>query len=171
LRLEPGFRFWTYAIFATLAATGAVWLAADLLKDPEGEIWQMIAADMLMLHGMTAMIALVMIGAMIPLHIQRSWRAGKNRVSGAVMIGVNAVLVATAWGLYYAGSDTLRTFVADVHIGVGLAVPALVIAHVVLGRRSKILTKSRRRFEHAAPEAGSGAVYQTVTFSKDRGSR
>jgi hypothetical protein len=166
LRLEPGLRFWTYAVFATLILTGAVWLIADLLKDPEGEIWQMVAADMLMLHGMTAMLALILIGAMIPLHIQRSWRAGKNRVSGAVMIGVNAILVATAWGLYYAGSDGLRTFVVDVHIAAGLALPALVIAHVVLGRRAK----ARRRFEQSAP-ADAGAVLQTVTFSKDRGSR
>jgi hypothetical protein len=164
LRLEPGFRFWTYAVFATLAATGAVWLIADLLKDPEGEMWQMIGADMLMLHGMTAMIALVMIGAMIPLHVQRSWRAGKNRVSGSTMIGVNAILVATAWGLYYAGSDLLRTFVADVHIVAGLALPALAIVHVVLGRRAR----ARRPVESSAP---AEAVFQTITFSKDRGSR
>jgi hypothetical protein len=149
LRLEPSFRFWTYAVFATLTATGAVWLIADLLKDPEGELWQTIAADMLMLHGMTAMIALILIGAMIPLHIQRSWRAGKNRTTGAVMIGTNAVLIATAWGLYYAGSDLLRTFVADVHIAVGLALPALVIVHVVLGRRSRMTR--RRLVEASAP--------------------
>ena len=164
MRLEPGFRFWTYAIFATLVLTGAIWLLSDLLKDPEGEIWQMIAADMLMLHGMTAMIALVMIGAMIPLHVQRSWRAGKNRVSGSTMIGVNAILGATAWGLYYAGSDLLRTFVADVHIAAGLALPALAIVHVVLGRRAR----ARQRTESSAP---AEAVFQTVTFSKDRGSR
>ena len=149
MRLEPGFRFWTYAIFATLAATGAIWLIADLLKDPEGEMWQMVAADMLMLHGMTAMIALILVGAMIPLHIQRSWRAGKNRISGAVMIGTNAVLVATAWGLYYAGSDLLRTFAADVHIAIGLALPALAVAHVVLGRRSRMV--HRRAMEASAP--------------------
>jgi hypothetical protein len=160
-------RFWTYAIFATLALTGVVWLCADRLKDPEGELWQTVATDMLMLHGMAAMIALILLGAMIPLHIQRSWRAGKNRVSGAVMIGVNAVLVATAWGLYYAGSDRLRTFAADVHIAVGLALPVLVIAHVVLGRRSKA---AQRRFKPSAPtEVGAGL--QPVTFSKDRGSR
>jgi cytochrome b561 len=166
LRLEPGFRFWAYAAFTTLVLTGAVWILADLLKDPEDEIWQMVAADMLMLHGLTAMIALVLIGAMMPLHVQRSWRAGKNRVSGAVMIGVNAILIATAWGLYYAGSDGLRTFVADVHIAVGLALPALAIVHVVLGRRSK----ARQRLEQSAA-AKVGAALQTVTFSEDRGSR
>lgn len=166
MRLEPGLRFWTYAVFATLTATGAIWLVADTLKNADDEVWQMTAADMLMLHGMTAMIALVLIGVMIPLHIQRSWRTGKNRISGAVMIGANAVLVATAWGLYYTGSDLLRTFVADIHIAVGLALPALVIAHVVLGRRSR----ARRPIEHSAP-AEIGAAFRTVTFSEDRGSR
>jgi hypothetical protein len=165
LRLEPSLRFWTYAIFATLALTGSIWLIADMLKSADDETWQTVASDMLMLHGMTAMIALVLIGSIIPLHIQRSWRAGKNRVSGAVMIGTNAVLVATAWGLYYAGSETLRTVVADVHIAVGLAMPALVIAHVVLGR----LSKARERGQAAPDEIA--AVYRSVTFSKDRGSR
>jgi hypothetical protein len=171
LRLEPGLRFWTYAIFATLALTGAIWLVADLLKNPEGEMWQMIAADMLMLHGMSAMVALILIGAMIPLHVQRSWRAGKNRVSGSMMIGVNGILAATAWGLYYAGSDLLRNIVADVHIAVGVALPALAIAHVVLGRRAKAGTKSsRQHFEESAPAEVSAAL-QTITFSEDRGSR
>jgi hypothetical protein len=165
LRLEPSLRFWTYAIFATLVLTGAIWLIADMLKNADDETWQMIASDMLMLHGMTAMIALVFIGSMIPLHIQRLWRAGKNRASGVVMIGTNAVLVATAWGLYYAGSETLHMVVADVHIAVGLALPALVIVHVLLGRLSKV-----RERRPAAPEE-IAAVYRTVTFSEDRGSR
>jgi hypothetical protein len=122
---------------------------------------------MLMVHGLAAMIVLILLGAMIPLHIQRWWRSGKNQISGAVMVGANGVLVVTAWGLYYAGSDLLRTVVADVHIAAGLALPALVIAHVALGRRS---TRARRPSERAAPQ-DVGAVFQTVTFSEDRGSR
>jgi hypothetical protein len=165
LRLEPGLRFWIYAVFATLTATGVIWLVADMLKNADDEVWQMITADMLMLHGMTAMIALVLLGVMIPLHVQRSWRAGKNRISGAVMIGANAALIATAWGLYYAGSDLLRTFATDIHIAVGLALPALATAHVMLGRQSR----TRRPVEHSAP-AEIGA-FQTITFSEDRGSR
>jgi hypothetical protein len=177
LRLDPGLRFWNYAAFAALFTTGAIWLVADQLKTSENaELWQAIAANMLMLHGITAMVALVLLGAMIPLHIRLSWRAGKNRISGAVMITTNAVLVATACGLYYAGSELLRTFVADVHIAVGIALPALVVTHVVLGRRAS-------PHPHPPPQAGEGrvgersrpieisAAFQTVTFSEDRGSR
>src|SRR5258706_2089202 len=138
LRLEPGLRFWNYRFFATLLATGAIWLAADMLKtSADEELGQAIAANVLMLHGMTAMIALVVLGAVIAVHVRHSWRAGKNRMSGAVMVGANAALLITALGLYYPGSDLLRTFAADVHIAVGIAWPALVVAHVVLGRQTR----------------------------------
>jgi cytochrome b561 len=167
LRLEPGLRFWNYAIFATLLATGAIWLVADMLKtSADEELWQAIAANVLMLHGMTAMIALVVLGAVIALHVRHSWRAGKNRMSGAVMVGANAVLVITAWGLYYAGSDLLRAFSADVHIAIGIVWPALVVAHVVLGRRTR-----KRAYPKRSRSVEIPAALQTVTFSEDRGSR
>ncbi len=138
MRLESGLRLGNYAVVATLTATGVIWLIADMLKASEdGELWQLIGANMLMLHGLGAMIALILLGAMIPMHLRRFWRAGKNRITGAAMVGTNAALMITAWGLYYAGSESLRTFVADVHIAVGIALPALVATHVVLGRRTR----------------------------------
>ena len=141
MRLDVGLRFWNYAAFAALVVTGVIWLVADQLKTSEhGEMWQAIAANMLMFHGITAMIALILLGAMIPLHVQRSWRAGKNRFTGSVMVATNAILVVTASGLYYTGSDLLRTFVADVHIAAGLALPALIVTHIVLGRRARAPT-------------------------------
>lgn len=167
MRLDPSLRFWSYAAFAALFATGAIWLVADQFKASENEeLWQAVAANTLMLHGMTAMGALVLLGAMIPLHVQRSWRAGKNRISGVAMVGLNAVLVATACGLYYAGSELLRTFVADVHIAVGFALPALVVTHIVLGRRARMAARPER-----PRSAGLSTALRAVTFSEDRGSR
>jgi len=138
LRLNPGLRLWTYAAFAALLASGTAWLIADQLKDSEsGETAQWIAAEALMIHGILAMIVLVLLGAMIPLHVQRSWRAGKNRLSGGLMVAINVILVGTAAGLYYAGSEWLRTIAADIHIGIGIALPVIVVAHVILGRRER----------------------------------
>jgi cytochrome b561 len=156
-----------HAVVATLSATGAIWLIADTLKTPDGEeLWQLIGADMLMLHGLAAMIALVLLGAMIPMHVVRSWRAGKNRISGTAMAATNAVLVITAWGLYYAGSEGLRTFVADLHIAVGIALPVLVATHVTLGRRT-----TKRPYPQPSGSVEIAAALHTVTFSEDRGSR
>jgi hypothetical protein len=42
----------------------------------------------------------------------------------------------TAWALYCAGSDGLRTFVAGLRIATGIALPVLVATHVARGRRT-----------------------------------
>lgn len=136
MRLSFRFRWALYAVFAALFVTGTVWLAADAWKDqPDGELWQSIAANLLMVHGGAAMVVLLMLGALAPLHVQRSWRAGKNRVMGGVMVTCTAVLIVTAFGLYYAGSDLVRPWMSRVHYGLGLALPILLTIHIWWGRR------------------------------------
>ena len=136
MRLNPYFRWAVYSAFVLLFVSGAAWLLADQLKDgANGELWQAAGANLLMLHGGTAMAALLLLGALFPLHMQRSWRARKNRISGLTMITFNAILIVTAFGLYYLGSEMLRPWISDVHIAVGLALPLLLFVHVILGRR------------------------------------
>jgi hypothetical protein len=138
MRLDPRFRYALYAAFVVLTATGVGWLVADWRKDPGGpEFWQLLAADMLMLHGGAAMVTLMLLGALVPLHVRRAWRSGRNRLTGSTMIGVNALLIVTAFGLYYAGAETLRLWISDVHIAIGLGLPILLAVHVWLGRRSR----------------------------------
>jgi cyanate permease len=117
--------------------TGVVWLAADWQKSsPQGDIWQAIASWLLMLHGGGAMASLLFIGALVPLHMHRGWRAKRNRISGAVMVLENAVLIATSFGLYYVGSDVIRPWMSDIHIGAGFCLPLLLVLHILLGRRT-----------------------------------
>ena len=101
------------------------------------DIWQQAAAYLLMVHGGAAMAALIFLGALFPLHVRLGWRSRRNRLTGPAMLTFNAVLVLTAFGLYYLGSETLRPWASDVHIVIGFALPALFIAHVVVGRRSR----------------------------------
>src|ERR1700730_11951165 len=123
-RLDPPFRFTVYVAFAVLFASGAAWLVADRMKESsEGEIWQESAAYLLMLHGGTAMLILMLLGALVPVHIERAWRARKNRATGIVMVAFNAVLIVTALGLYYLASEALRPWASDIHIAFGLSLP------------------------------------------------
>ena len=137
MRLDPLFPFALYAALVTLTLTGAGWLFADWHKDPSApDQWHDIAAELLMVHGGAAMATLMLLGALVPLHVRRAWRSRRNRLTGPVMVAVNGVLIVTAFGLYYAGSETLRPWISDVHTAVGLALPALLMVHVWLGRRS-----------------------------------
>lgn len=133
MRLKPSFRYAIYAAFAVLFLTGVGWLVADWQKEGD-EIWQQVAASMLMVHGGTAMLALLLLGALIPVHLLRVWRAGKNRISGSVMAALNAVLIVTAFGLYYLGSESIRPWTSWIHIAAGASVAAMFPIHIMLGR-------------------------------------
>ena len=145
LRLDASFRAALYTVFCVLFVTGVAWLAADRLKDPtSGDIWSAIAPVLLIVHGGAAMLALMLLGALIPLHLSPAWGRDKNRVMGATMAALTALLIVTAYGLYYIGSDTLRGWTSDLHIALGLAFPALLIAHVATGRhRSSPVPRDR----------------------------
>jgi hypothetical protein len=137
LRLEASFRWTVYGVAAALFVTGAAWLAADALKDgPSGDAWQAIGADLLMVHGGAAMAMLMVLGALIPVHIRRGWRARKNRFSGGAMVTLNGSLIVTAFGLYYSGSDLMRPWISDAHIAAGFALAAMIVIHPLIGHRT-----------------------------------
>ena len=83
------------------------------------------------------MVTLLLFGALIPIHILRSWRSGKNLVMGSVMITVDSVLIVTAFGLYYLGSETVRPWMSLVHLAFGAALPGLLAVHIYLGRHQR----------------------------------
>ncbi len=119
-----------------LALTGTGWLAADWQKDlSSDEIWQQSIAYLLMIHGGTAMVALLLLGALIPVHLIRAWRRRKNRISGSVMVTFNAILILTAFGLYYLGSEALRPWMSWIHMAAGFPLVLLFPVHIYLGRR------------------------------------
>jgi len=136
LRLRPSFRFAIYAAVAVLFLTGAGWLVADWQKDISGdEVWQQTVAYLLMVHGGAAMVTLLLLGALIPVHLLRAWRSRRNRVSGLIMATLNAALIVTAFGLYYLGSETLRPWMSLTHIAAGFSLSLLFPIHIFLGRR------------------------------------
>jgi hypothetical protein len=79
---------------------------------------------------------LMLLGALVSLHVRHGWRMRRNRITGSLMAACNAVLILTAFGLYYFGSDTVRSWTSDIHIGAGLFLPVLFCVHVLIGRRS-----------------------------------
>ena len=121
-----------------LALTGAGWLVADWQKEiSSDEIWQQSIAYLLMVHGGTAMVALLLLGILIPVHLRRGWRSRKNLISGSVMTTFNAILIVTAFGLYYLGSETVRPWMSWIHIAAGFSLALLFPLHIYWGRRKR----------------------------------
>jgi hypothetical protein len=137
LRLEPRFRGTLYAVASALLVTGTAWLLVDRLKPIYlAETWQKAAAYLLMVHGGAAMLMLLLLGAIIPVHVAVAWRRGKNRVTGSMMLVSNAALIVTAFALYYTGSETWRRQASLLHLGFGLGLPVLWALHVWRGKRT-----------------------------------
>ncbi|HYR59071.1 MAG TPA: hypothetical protein VEO95_10590 [Chthoniobacteraceae bacterium] len=140
IELSRRHQWWLYASFALLFISGVAWQIAHYflapangvsgLPHPSEPLW-------LKLHGAAAMATLIILGSVLPLHVKHAWLLKKNRWSGALFLGLNGVLVATGYGLYYAGAEELRAFLSLSHGMVGLAFAPLLALHVWLGKRSR----------------------------------
>ncbi|HLJ63988.1 MAG TPA: hypothetical protein VKT70_07775 [Stellaceae bacterium] len=122
MRLNPIFRLFFYLTFAVLIASGVAWFLFEPFP------------LMLALHGGSAMLFLLALGSMLPLHLLPAWGSGKNLATGLFMGAAMLILIVSAHGLYYLGSETLRGWASEIHLWVGLAVPILLVVHILIGR-------------------------------------
>ncbi len=128
------------ATLVLLAASGLAWLflhfadAADC--EPEACLARWIPAT-LRVHGAMAMASLIVIGGLIQGHVPRAWRAGRNRLAGALLLGGASLLVVSGWGLYYVGGDWLRAATSVLHWVLGAAVVPIFFLHLARGRRTR----------------------------------
>ncbi len=146
-RLQPRRRAWFYALFLVLAVTGLAWLVDHFTRDaaaPPG----LIAPWSMKLHGGAAMLALVGFGLMWDGHVRRGWSMKRSRWSGVAMGSSMLLLSLTGFGLYYFDGETLRQLTQWLHWGVGVLVVAVLVWHLVSGKRSR---RAREALTASAP--------------------
>jgi hypothetical protein len=124
-------RWSVYALVVVLFATGVAWWLLD--GGPSAVRFYLIAT-----HGFAAMAFLLALGAIVGVHVREGWRRQLNRASGSLVLAIAGGLILTAFGLYYLGSESLRGWSSTLHIVIGLALPFMLAAHVVLGRRARL---------------------------------
>jgi hypothetical protein len=140
MRLSARHRAWVYGTFGVLFVSGAVWWILHRWFQSAGEFgpqphrWQ---PGLLMIHGAAALISLIVVGTLIPLHMKRGWRARLNRPNGVMLVGVTLLLALTGYALYYAGGEQLRATSSLVHTVLGLAFPLALWWHILRGRRAR----------------------------------
>ncbi|HUN94487.1 MAG TPA: hypothetical protein VMU33_20710 [Burkholderiaceae bacterium] len=156
-RLTRRHEAWVLAVAALLFASGVAWLllrAGARGLDEGGEGRAALLAGCLRVHGAATMIFLVVIGTLLPLHMNRAWHQRRHRVTGVLVATAVALLVATGYALYYAGDEDLRPWISVAHWAVGLAgLPALGW-HVVQGKRRaarRAAARPARPLVHGSP--------------------
>lgn len=143
-RLSRRHRFALYSALGLSFASGFAWWLLDHFGRIEGEFGPAphpAQAWLLRVHGAAAFASLIVLGTLLPVHVKRAWRAAKNRRSGTVLLSLVALQVGTGYALYYA-DEGLRTLAGQIHFALGITLPVLLAAHIVIGRR---ITSRRAR--------------------------
>ena len=122
-----------FATMATVGLTGLLWFVLhDIIDDEPGEA----ARVLLILHGLSSYVLLVVIGSLLPNHVWSGWTHRRNLVTGLAVTAMMAVLAATGLALYYGGED-LHQPARWLHVAVGLGCFLLFPAHAFLTARSR----------------------------------
>jgi hypothetical protein len=130
-------RYSLYAVLALLFLSGAAWVYWNYLVASPGDFETAAKSLALKVHGAGAMAILVLIGMLLTSHVRFAWRARRNRGNGSLFLSAFAVLTVTGYGLYYAGGESLRVWTSWIHLGVGLALPLLLVLHIWLGKGTR----------------------------------
>ena len=145
-RLSSVHRRLVYAVGVVLLLSGLYWAAIHYLGESIGfDPRQALAANALLMkiHGGAAMIALILLGSLLPGHVRFGWRGAVNKKTGILMLVLAGLLIGSGYLLYYAGDEMVRQLSSYVHLGLGVALPLPLVTHV--WRRARATAASRTR--------------------------
>jgi len=120
------------AALIALVGSGLLWLLAhygfgagreEIGLPHWSESWLM------RVHGFAGFVALVAVGAFLPLHVPRGWRMREERGLEITMLVCLAIAVVTAYALYYFAPDSVRPSLGWVHAAIGCAWGATIVWH------------------------------------------
>lgn len=139
-RMPDWQRLAVYGATALLLLSGGLWLLLHHYGAVEGEFgaspspWE---HPTLAVHGAAAMAFLFLFGSLLPVHVMRGLALHRNRLTGFALLVLNGLLALSGYGLYYAGGDQLRAAISLLHWLPGLLLAALLVVHIVIGRRQR----------------------------------
>lgn len=141
LRLPPLFRWFLYAIVCCSWFTGLVFFILREFLVIEGDFGpQMhpLQFPTLLVHGLCAFLMIFGAGGMLFAHVPHGWKSGKQRVLGSAITSVVLLQVLTGYLLYYLDGDVTRDLAGYIHLGIGVFVPFILLAHVKTGKTASV---------------------------------
>ena len=138
MRLTSGHQKWVYWTAAALFASGVLWLVFHYFLQTQGEFGPAphpLEHWWLRLHGAGAMLALLVVGSLLPIHVRRGWHQRRNLPLGIALSSAVLLLTLSGYALYYFGGEEARPWISVFHWGIGIASPLALVWHVASGRR------------------------------------
>jgi len=126
-----------YALYATAWCSGIsffvlkTWFVAAGEFGPLKHSWQFPS---LQLHGAAAFLMMLTFGYVLGAHVQHAWTNERHKKSGIAIVASNALLMISAYLLYYIAQDEMRDIVEYTHLLVGFSLPFTLFFHVLKSR-------------------------------------
>jgi O-antigen/teichoic acid export membrane protein len=118
-------RWFTISVLCICSLSGIAFLLGHEFHISRGLLGD---RTVLIMHGVSAAIALIAFGTVLPFHIKAGLKAKKNLISGISQLIFLAILVITAMLLYY-GPEELHEGSEMIHWILGLIFFAIFIFH------------------------------------------
>lgn len=138
-RYPSWFPYVLLGIFGLLILSGLLLVPSALLFRMEWDVPWALPGDsrvaVAAIHVGAAMLALVSLGALLPVHMRTEWSKCRNRRSGIGIVALLAFLAVTGLCNLYAGDPVISKITSGLHMLLGLAVPLIVATHVFMGTR------------------------------------
>jgi hypothetical protein len=136
LQLGRRHRWTLYGVSLAVFVSGAAWAWADRLQEAGSLTWAGLKPGLLTVHGLSAVIFVLLLGSLLPGHVRRAWHARKNRLNGAWFLSAVTVLTVSGYALYYLGNEAWRNATAQLHLWLGFVAPGLLFWHIRSGRKA-----------------------------------
>ena len=141
MRLSHGHRRWVYWSGALLLVSGILWLVFHYFLRVHGELGEAphpLESWWLRFHGAAAMLVLLVLGSLLPVHVRRGWHQRRNLLAGMVLGTAALLLIASGYALYYFGGEEARPWISAFHWVLGLGALPLVVWHIWRGRAAAV---------------------------------
>ena len=137
IRLGKMHKLSVHIVTIVLFVTGAAWLIFHHWVRIQGEFGPInhpMEPWLMRIHGAAAMVAILILGTLIPVHIRPALKIRRNVIAGITLTSLQVILIVTGYALYYFSGELSRSIASMVHWVLGLATPVILIWHVKMGK-------------------------------------
>jgi len=147
LTINKRYRYFFYCVLGLSLVTGiAFWLLRrfGMVEGDFGPESHFLQYPMLQIHGFSAFVMLMSLGAIFASHIPKTWSSGRARKSGLFILIATSFSIISAYILYYLVSEGWHEWLGNIHAVVGVLLPAILIVHIQKARLSRRKKKHKK---------------------------
>jgi hypothetical protein len=146
LTIKPSYRYFLYGILTLSVVTGvSFWLFRrfGMVEGDFGPESHFLQYPLLQVHGFSAFIMLMSLGAIFASHIPKTWSSKRAKKSGVFISTITTLSIITAYSLYYLVNENWHELLGNSHAIIGITFPIVLFIHIKLARNSRRKRKSK----------------------------